>query len=144
MFLDAQNLFSDAQAVTATAASTNLIDLGAATVDLGVGEPVYFICQIDTTMADTGSDSTITVTLEIDTAAAFGSATVAQTIGTFAALAAAGTRLVALVQPEAVVEQFLRVNYTTANGNLSAGAFTAFLTKDIHAYQAYPDNVTIS
>ena len=39
MILDAQNQFSSAQALTATADSTNVIDLGVAR-EIGVGEPM--------------------------------------------------------------------------------------------------------
>ena len=46
MLIDTQNEFSDAQAVTATAISTNVIDLtlgqsGLTTIDIATGEPIY-------------------------------------------------------------------------------------------------------
>ena len=40
MIFDKQNLFSDAQAITATAASTNVIDLGATGTVAGEGAPI--------------------------------------------------------------------------------------------------------
>ena len=46
MFLDGQNLYSDAQALTATAASTNLIDHGSDR-DLGIGEPLVAVIVVD-------------------------------------------------------------------------------------------------
>lgn len=143
MIIDHQNLFSDAQAVTADAASTNLIDLGAVR-NLGVGENLYVVVQVDVTMDDASDDSTCTVTVESDDAAAFSSATTRQTIGTFAATSAAGTRLVARLQPDVINERFIRLKYTMANGDLSAGSFTAFLVKDLQAYTSYADNITIS
>jgi len=143
MILDAQNLFSDAQAVTASAASTNLIDLGADR-DLGTGKPVYVVVQVDVAMTDSGSDSTITVTAQTDAAAAFGSPTTAQTLGTFAALSAIGTRLIMALQPGQIVERFLRLYYTAANGSLSTGSFTAYLTTDLQQARTYADNITIS
>jgi len=143
MFLDAQNQFDDNAAHLTTEASDNLIDLGGAR-DLGVGEEIYFVIQVDTAFTDASSNSTMTITLETDDNAAFSSATTGQTIGTFAALAVAGTRLVAKLQPEVINERFLRVKYTVANGNLSTGKFTAFLTKDLQAYTSYPDGITIS
>jgi len=47
MILDKQNLFSDDQAVTVTADSTNVIDLGIA--GMGKGEPVRLIAQVTET-----------------------------------------------------------------------------------------------
>tara|TARA_R100000656_G_C3931733_1_gene124961 strand:+ start:40 stop:471 length:432 start_codon:yes stop_codon:yes gene_type:complete len=143
MYLDAQNLFDDNAAHLTTEASTNLIDLGAAR-NIGVGEDIYFVIQVDTAFTDGSSNSTMTITLETDDNASFSSATTAQTVGTFAALAAAGTRLVAKLQPEQINERFLRVKYTVASGDLSTGKFTAFLTKDLQAYTSYPDGITIS
>lgn len=143
MIFDAQNLFSDEQAVTATAASTNLIDFGEPR-DMGTGKPIYFVVIVDVAFTDSGSDSTIAVTLETDDNAGFSSATTGQTIGTFAALAAIGARFVAVLQPEVIDERFLRVKYTAANGNLTTGSFTAFLTVNPHLFSVYPDNITIS
>lgn len=148
MILDAQLLFSDAQAITASAGSTNQVDLGPlkSTIrDIGVGQDLYAVVVCDVAMTDAGSDSTVTVTLETDNDSAFGSPTTAvQTLGVFAALAAVGTRLVAKLQPEKILEQYLRVYYTVTGGNLTTGSFTAFLTMDIAAFRAYADNITIS
>ena len=127
MYIDAHNLFDDAAAHLTTEASTNLIDLGAIR-NMGVGEDIYFVIQVDTAFTDGSSNSTMAITLETDDNASFSSATTAQTIGTFAALTAAGTRLVAKLQPDAINERYLRVKYTVANGDLTTGAFTAFLT----------------
>lgn len=143
MYVDKENLYSDAQAVTSDVASTNLIDHKAVR-DLGTGQDVYVVVLIDVTMDDSGDDSTCTVTIETDDSDAFGSATTAQTIGTFAAVSAAGSVLVAKLQPGAINERYSRLKYTMANGDLSAGTFTAFLTTDIHKWVAYAKGYTIS
>lgn len=143
MLLDAHNLFSDAQAVTAAAASTNLIDLGAIR-NLGVGENLYVVVVCDVAMTDDSSNSTLAVKVQTDDNESFDSATDGQTIGTFAATSAIGTKLVARLQPDLVNERYMRLYYTPANGNLSTGSFTAFLTHDIDAYTSYADNSTIS
>lgn len=142
MIMDKQNLFSDAQAVTATALSTNIMDLGKAGLNMGVGEELYLVCIVDTTLDDSGDDSTITVTLETDSVEAMDSAAVLLTLGTFAANAAAGSRLVQRIPVSAAYERYIGVRYTAANGSLSAGAFTTFLTKNIDAYTNYADNRT--
>ena len=143
MYVDAHNLFSDAQAVTATAASTNLIDIGSAR-DIGVGETLYLVSSIDVDMTDASSDSTLAVTLETDDNAGFSSATTIATIGTFAALSVAGTRIVIKLPPDVGYEQFIRVLYTPANGNLTTGSFTTFLTTDLQAFTPYPIGYTVS
>lgn len=144
MYVDAQNLFSDAQAVTAAAASTNLIDLGATRREIGTGQDVYCVVSCDIAMTDGSSDSTLAVVLQSDDASTFGSATDRQTIGTFPATSAAGTRFIVKVQPEILTERYIRLYYTPASGNLSTGSFTAFLTTDADTFRAYPDGFTIS
>jgi hypothetical protein len=143
MYIDNFTRFSDSQAVTASAASTNLIDLRAAH-QLSAGQPIYLVSVVTVAMTDAGSDSTITVILESDTTAAFGSPTTVQTLGTFAAVSAVGTRIVAPVMNFATAERFLRVTYTVANGNLTTGSFTTLVTLDPSLWVAYPDNITIS
>lgn len=143
MYLDAQLNFSDAQAITANAASTNYYD-AAAIRNLGVGTQLYLVVQCDVAMTDTGSNSTCTVTLESDDNSSFSSATTCQTLPAFAATAAAGTRKVVRLAPDLVNERYLRLYYTMANGDLSAGSFTAYITTDIDAYTSYPDGISIS
>lgn len=53
MYIDAQNLFSDAQALTATAISENVIDLGVART-IGNGEPLAVVFTVDVA-ADQGT-----------------------------------------------------------------------------------------
>lgn len=142
MWQDDFDRYSNAQAVTATAVSEDVIDHRAIR-NLGVGEkPLYVVVQVTTAMTDAGSDSTITVTIETDDSDTFGSATVSQTLGTFAALSAVGTRLTVAVAHGALNERYSRLRYTTANGNLTTGSFSAVLTADPQAWTAYADATT--
>lgn len=146
MYVDAQNLFSDAQTVTTGSEngvkSTNVIDLGVAR-NIGVGERLWVVVQVDTAL--TGAGDTCTAAIITDDNADMSSATVVQTIGTFAANSAAGTRLIAAVQPSESWERYIAIRYTAAgSGPLETGAFTAFLTNNIDAYKSYPDAFTIS
>lgn len=143
MIFDKENLYSDAQAVTASAASTNYIDHGVAR-DLGTGENLYLVVACVTAMTDSGSDSTVAVALEVDGDSAFGSVDNTITVGTFSALSAAGTVKYLRLPPGSVNSRYTRVYYTVANGNLTTGSFTAFLTRDIDKYVAYADGITIS
>ena len=144
MILDAQNLYDQTNQHLTTGASTNIIDHGIAR-DLGTGEDIYIVAVVTTAFTDAGSDSTMTLTLETDNDVAFGSpTTAAQTLGVFAALSAVGTILIAKLQPGALNEQYSRVKYTVANGDLTTGKFTVALTKDIQKYVSYARNYTIS
>jgi hypothetical protein len=144
MYVDAQLLFSDAQAVTASAASTNYLDLGSVR-DIGTGEPLYLVSIVDIAMTDSGSDSTITVSLQGDSTTTF-TPDGSENMFVFAAASAAGTIKIARLNPDSAPLQYRYVQayYTAANGNLSTGSFTTFITKDIQKYTSYADAITIS
>lgn len=143
MILDAALLFDNNVAHLTTEAGTDYIDLGS-NRNLGVGAELYFFAIVTTAFTDSSSNSTMALSLETDDNTSFSSATTAQTIGTFAALAAIGTRLVARLQPDVITERYLRLKYTVVNGDLTTGKFTAGLTHNIQAFTAYADNITIS
>ncbi len=148
MYVDTQLELSDSQAVTSTAISTNVIDIlttGAAAATLGTytvtnssmdlgqsNEDIYLVVQTAVTCTDTGSDATLTITLESDDNASLSSPTVHYSTGAiaFANFATAGTRLVTLCLPHGVFERYVGIRYTVASGPLTAGAFDAFLTTD--------------
>lgn len=151
MILDAENEFSDAQAVTSTAISSNVIDLGPVnhntTRDIGTGEEVYLVVITQTAATDTSSDATLTVSLESDSTADLAtSATVHYTTGAlaFAAFSPAGTVLAMVRLPAGNYERYLGVRYTVASGPLTAGNFDAFLTKDVQKYLSYANNAAIA
>lgn len=143
MYVDAHNRFSNAQGIVGSAVSTNTIDLSEAR-NVGVGERLYVVALVATAFTDTGSDSTVTVTMQTDATDAFGSATTTFTLGVFAALSAAGTALMVPIPIDGIDEAVARLYYTVANGNLTTGAITAFVTRDIQKWIAYPDAITIS
>lgn len=144
MFLDAQLLFSDAQAVTAAAASTNSIDLGAVR-DIGTGENLYLVVTVDVAMTDTGSDSSLAVAIEGDSTTTF-TPDGTHTVFTIPAVSAAGAIFVHKLDPSSAALQYryIQLKYTPNNGNLTTGSFTSFLTKDIQRYVSYADGITIS
>jgi hypothetical protein len=134
MIIDSQALFSDDQAVTATAVSSNIIDLGATgTVpggstalsrDIGKGTPVEILIQW-TVAAVSGGASTVTVDLETDDNSSFSSATTLATTGAIAkATLVAGYQMKIHYMPRGA-ERYIRLNYTVATANLTAGAVTA-------------------
>ena len=120
MILDLENMFSDDQALTVTAVSTNLIDLTATgtppyaqaqTRDIGPGEPIDILIQL--TVASGGTSPTLRADLEKDTTAAFSSATVVATSATLTG-GVVGDRLSINWIPDLTGEQFIRLNYVLA------------------------------
>lgn len=152
MFIDTQNLFSDNQAVTSTALSTNLIDTNPiggpnATADQGIGEPIYLVVQTTQACTDSGSDATLTVTLESASDSGISSSPVVHfSTGAlaFSAFSPAGARVAAVRLPNAQYGRYLGVRYTVASGPLTAGAFSAFLTHEVNSKAAYASGFSVS
>jgi hypothetical protein len=145
MIEDKQLMFSEAQAITATANSTNVVDASVVR-NLGVGQPLYIFILVTEAFTDTGSDSTVAVSLVTDDNAALSSVATVASIVTLAALTAAGTlhfyRLpVALATP---YERYIALAYTVANGNLTTGKITAGIISDIQRWAAYGSGFSIS
>ena len=123
MLMDRQNLFSSAQAVTASAASTDIIDLGSSR-DIGAGEPLEIIVAVDTTFTAGGS-ATLDIALQTDTASNFGSAvTLASTGATAVASLTSGVQIARFKIPRGTL-RYLRLYYTVATGPMTAGTVTA-------------------
>ena len=123
MILDLQNKFSSAQALTVTAASENVIDLGVPLRNVGNGEAVPINIYVDTALSGLTS---LQVTVQTDDAEGFGSAV--DVISTGAILAAdlvAGYQFSIIHLPLKLVGRYIRLNYvvvgTAGAGSLSAG-----------------------
>ena len=144
MLVDALLQFSDAQAVTAAAGSTNTIDSSVAR-DLGTGEDLYIVVSVQTALTDGGSNTGTTVALEGDSTDSF-SPDATEDLFTFDQAAAAGTVKIKKLSPgmAPLAYRYLRLKYTPAGANLTGGKFDAFITMNIDKYVAYADNVTIS
>jgi hypothetical protein len=145
MILDAQNLYSDAQALTGTSlvASTNIIDHGSDR-NLGLGTPLSVVVTVD--VAAGGTTPTLTIVLQTDDNSSFSSAT---TVVTTAALAAAvltaGAKFVLALPADATMERYSRIAYTQG-GTTPTITVTAWLTPTemIQNEANYADAITIS
>lgn len=139
MIFDSTNLFSDAQAITATAASTNVLDLGAVGTpvhgaapvprDFGKGHEKDLRIQVVETFATLTS---LTVSVEGSVDAAFTSPVTLQTSPAIpAASLVAGYWFKGLddVDPGAIY-RYMRVKYTVTGTNATAGKITAGLVFD--------------
>lgn len=120
MLMSEQQLFSDSQALTQTAASTNIIDLGATgTVvggaaalvrDIGKGKPIPIFVRHE---VDSGGTSpTLAIAVQIDTVENFASATTVLTTETFSGASAGDEHYIEVNLPEGINERYLRLNYT--------------------------------
>lgn len=143
MKMDGLLLFSDAQAITAAAASTDYLNLKAA-IDLGAGNPVYAVTVVDVAFTDGSSNSTLTVDIQTDDATSFASATTAQTLYTIPALAAVGDTFVAPIKPFTTPEQYMRIYYTPNNGDLTTGSVTTFFTTNPQVWRKYAKDYSVS
>lgn len=141
MMYDKLNTFGTDQAVTTTAASTDIIDLGAAR-DMGNGEPLELVILVTQNVTAAGA-ATVTFALETDDNAGFSSPVVLANSGAIGkALLTAGAEVLRVKVP-LDAERYLRTNYTVATGPLTAGTFTAFLAHDRQASRAYASGFTV-
>jgi hypothetical protein len=93
---------------------------------------IFVNCEV--AMTDAGSDSTLTIDLQTDDNAALSSAATVATLGTLAALTAAGAKFFYRVPISSLYERYIALRYTPNNGNLSTGTFSAGIIKDLDAY----------
>lgn len=147
MILDALLEMSDAQAVTVTAISTNVIDLGPVTDnvlrDIGTGEETYWVLSVGTTFT-AGGAATLTAALVSDSTVNLATSPtthVATAAIPVASLVAGYTYCVRL--PKGDYEQYLGTQYTVGTGPMTAGAINSFISKDVQAWRAYADRTPI-
>lgn len=125
--LDAGLLLSDAQAVTASAASTNVIDFTAVAPNLGRGgEQIYLQVVCNTTADSSGDAATVDIALQ-DSADNSSFANVVRSVQYAQASVTAGTILFTVALPP-TLRRYARVYYTIGTENLTAGKFDAYLT----------------
>lgn len=148
MILDEKAEFCDATSLNTGAAASYLIgdvmDLGSTSRDIGTGEDLYVVIQVDTT-ATSGGSATGAFHLASDAQAAIavdGSATYHLSTAAIAvASLTAGTTVLAARLPSGTYERYLGILQTTAVAAFTAGKVNAFLTKDIAKHTIYPDAI---
>jgi len=133
MILDRTGLLSENQAITATAASTNVIDLGnpgtpygapsALKRDIGRGEPVPFFVGVTEVFNNLTS---LTIAVQVDTTAAFSAPdTIFSQTYVAADLAPGARHLGPDWFPVGTGKQFVRMLYTVAGTAPTTGRITA-------------------
>ena len=120
------------QAVTATANSTNVVDLSLAR-DVGEGEDLYVQFTVGTAFTAGGS-ATLTPTIVVSAADSLTTPTTIATAGTIAvATLVAGYSFAVRLNPQiaSLGLRYLGAIYTVATGPMTAGTITADIVTDI-------------
>lgn len=138
MIIDRRMQVSALQALTATARSTDVIDLGQASRIIGPGDPLWWVIVARTGLG--GTTPTLDIAVQTDDNAAFASAA---TLLSHPQLAAAGfttgTRIV-IPMPWSN-ERYLSLLYTLG-GTSPTATVDAFLTnQDPASWRAFPDAI---
>lgn len=137
MIFDRQNQFSDAQAITATAASTDVIDFGAPqtpkhaknaiTRDMGKGNKPKLRIQV---VEAFNNLTTLTISVQVDDAVGFGTAvTVIDQAVPLAALVRGYVVPIEAI-PRGANRRYMRLLYTVAGTAPTLGKITAGLVFD--------------
>ena len=137
MILSAEQELSNAQAVTATAVSTNTIDLGATgtvlgapaalTRDIGRGQPIPILCQVETAF-DTDEPGTISVQIITSATSTLASPTiVAETDALVSSTLTSGYTMSISCLPDKITQRYLGVRYEVTN-TVSGGTISAAIT----------------
>lgn len=146
MILDERNEFCDATALNTGVAGSYLvgdvIDLGATSSDIGNGEPMYLVIQVDTAAASAGAAtgqfhlcSDAQAAIAVDGSATYHFSTSAIPVASLVA----GYRVAVVALPHGTYERYLGVVQTTGTAAFTAGKVNAFLTHDAAKWVATAD-----
>ncbi|HHL5027145.1 TPA: Bbp16 family capsid cement protein [Klebsiella pneumoniae] len=123
MLLDQQALFSAAQAITATAASTNVIDTGS-NKDVGKYGDIPLLIQV---VEGFNNLTNLTVTVQTDDNSAFSSAADVLSMTIPLASLVLGYKSPVITLPMKM-ERYIRLNYTVTGTAPTTGKVTAGIT----------------
>lgn len=132
MIMDRQIAPSTAQAVTATAFSTDVIDLAAANRDLGRSTPLRAIVTVGTQFTAAGAGTLVVELVESANADLSSPTVLAQSNGgTPLALATLAPGYLAMdIQIPTTTKRYLGFRYTVATGPMTGGTISASIVMD--------------
>lgn len=134
MIIDKLLQVSDAQTVTTTAASTDVIDFGQTRPNTGMSDMLKLAVTVDEAATAAGA---ATVTFSIQDSAdnsSFADIAVSAPIGK--AVLKVGAQVI--IPMPVTHRRYVRVNYTVATGPLTAGKFSAQFVTGIQLNSPYP------
>lgn len=139
MMLDKQTTMSDEQAVTATAVSTNVYDLGVGLGNLGAGQPVYFEASV---AEDFAGLTSLTIDVIASDSADMATPTVINSSGavTLANLKS-GYRFAGAVGMH-TLKRYIAFKYTVG-GVGTGGTINANFALDLNAHESYPSGYVV-
>jgi len=136
MIFSAQQLFSDDQAITATADSTNVIDLGvpgtpfdaAAPLnqDVGKGAGIPILIQVTTAF---NTLTSLDISISTGATTALGTKIVTQVIPL--ADLVAGKQMAIVILPNEITERYLGIEYVVVGTDPTLGNITAGITMGV-------------
>ena len=148
MILDDFMEFCDATAVNTGGVASYLVgdvmDLGTVSRDIGQGQPLYLIIQVDTAIASATGSFKFKLCSDAQAAIAVdGTQTIhLETGAKLEAALVAGTLVCCVALPMGVVyERYLGIVQETITAAATAGKINAFLTADPTGWRAYPDGI---
>lgn len=133
--ISAQEIYSDQQVITASAASTNVINFGTPGTWVHATTPIVDdkgpskICLGVQVTEDFDALTSLGIAFETDNNAAFASATVVYTETILLADLVAGKKTSVRHIPFNTLEPYTRVNYTVNGSNPTVGKITAGITE---------------
>jgi hypothetical protein len=143
MHVDALMQLSNAQALVATAVSTNVIDANIDR-DIGKGEPLGVLIVVNVAADAASGDETYQFDVQTDSTAAFGAPVVVASRAIARGLLLAGTRWVIPLPPDSGPNRCFRLNYTLG-GTTPSITVTAYLMPlaMIDSYAPQNDGIAI-
>lgn len=133
MITDTNLSLAAAQVVTASAATTNTLDLLTAQ-DIGEGEGLQMVFNVNTTAAATGGASNVTFQIITSDNADLSSPTVIAQTGAIAKGTLVAGYFTALKIPAQIAskgQRYLGGQFTVDTNNLTSGKFDCFIVKDV-------------
>ena len=124
MIIDKDNLFSNEQAVTASAASSNALDLGAA--GDAIGQELTIHAVVTTSFATLTS-----LTIKVQTSANGTDYTDLLLSAAIPVASLVAGKEVFTVRVPQGLKRYVRLHYTVTGSNATAGKITAFASKDL-------------
>jgi len=137
MILDKHNMFSEDQAITATADSTNVVDLGAAARRIAPGEPLKLVLRVTEAF---NTLTSLTIGVQQDSVEAVSSPTVLQSVVVPLASLTLGARISMSFMPRNS-ERYLQLVYTVTGTNPTTGKITAGIALDEDDNEPYAGNI---